>query len=123
MTGCLATSNTCQTKSRAVRGRGAATIRRPSFTNYAEYLLTGGLSPRVLSRPHPLHPRHPITSRSARLRAYRGLQRGSCSSARLEVQAAKTKGKGARRRGKVGARALIWETFQKKMMKRLSEFR
>lgn len=52
MTACLATSNACQTKSRAVRGRGA-TIPRPSFTNYAEYLLTGGLSPRLLRRPHP----------------------------------------------------------------------
>lgn len=33
---------------------GPATIPRPSFTNYAEYLLTGGLSLRLLSHPTPL---------------------------------------------------------------------
>lgn len=57
VTACLATSNACQTKSRAVRGRGA-TIPRPSFTNYAEYLLTGGLSLRLLSRPPPTASHH-----------------------------------------------------------------
>lgn len=122
VTACLATSNACQTKSRAVRGRGA-TIPRPSFTNYAEYLLTGGLSLRLLSRPPP---QHPITSSPARLRAYRGLRRGSCSSARLEVRAAETKGRELERRG---GEAKSWGlgfdlgNISEGMMKRLSEFR
>lgn len=54
---CLATSNTCQTKNRAEdreKKRGPATIPRPSFTNYTEYLLTGGLSQCLLSHPTPL---------------------------------------------------------------------
>lgn len=54
---CLATSNTCQTKNRAEDRRkrwGPATIPRPSFTNYTEYLLTGGLSQCLLSHPTPL---------------------------------------------------------------------
>lgn len=50
---CLATSNTHQTKNREKR-RGTATIPRPSFTNYSEYLLTGGLSLCLLSHPTPL---------------------------------------------------------------------
>lgn len=112
VTACLATSNACQTKSRAVRGRGA-TIPRPSFTNYAEYLLTGGLSPRLLSPPptasHHFQPCSVaslpgIAERKLLLRSPGGASGGD-------------KGKGARRgeagRRKVGDRALIWETFQK----------
>lgn len=54
---CLATSNTCQTKNRAEdreKRRSPATILRPSFTNYTEYLLTGGLSQCLLSHPTTL---------------------------------------------------------------------
>lgn len=35
--------------------RAPATIPRPSFTNYTEYLLTGGLSQCLLSHPTPPH--------------------------------------------------------------------
>lgn len=63
---CLATSNTHQTKNRAEdreKRRGIATTPRPSFNNYTEYLLTGGLSLCLLSHPTPLifplqHPHH-----------------------------------------------------------------
>lgn len=113
VTACLATSNACQTKSRAVRGRGA-TIPRPSFTNYAEYLLTGGLSPRLLSRPPP----HSIPSLPALL----GCElTGDCGEEaapplawrceRRRQREGSSRGEAGRR--KVGAWALIWETFQK----------
>lgn len=50
--------------------KGPATIPRPSFTNYAEYLLTGGLSLCLLSHLTPLiFPplQHPITFHPALL--------------------------------------------------------
>lgn len=109
VTACLATSNACQTKSRAVRGRGA-TIPRPSFTNYAEYLLTGGLSPRLLSRPHP-PPQHPITSSPASVASLPGIAERKLLLRSPGGASGGDKGKGARRgeagRRKVGARALI----------------
>lgn len=79
---CLVTSNTHQTNNRAEdreKRRGPATIPRPSFTNYTEYLLTGGLSQCLLSHPTPLilppSTSHHVPSRSVTV--YHVLWRGS----------------------------------------------
>lgn len=87
------------TKSRAVGaggGSGGGTVPRPSFTNYAEYPLTGGLSPCLLSRPTtlPLFRNIPSLPYPAWLQACRGLRRGSRSSARTSRRAEETKESG-----------------------------
>lgn len=129
--GCLVTSNACQTKSWAVdtgkreNGRGGGTIPRPSFTNYAEYLLTSGLSPCLRSHPTLPPPNSFATSHHFPPRsvaAYQGLQRGSSS----HLQASRgDKGKGVRgSEAEEGLELGLW--FGKHfrgMMKRLSEFR
>ena len=97
---CLATSNTHQTNNRAEdreKRRGPTTNPRPSFTNYTEYLLTGGLSQCLLSHPTPLiFPlQHPIMFHPALLQftTYFG-EEAPCTSRQTE----ETKEKSIRRK-------------------------
>ncbi len=118
---CLATSNTCQTQNRAEdreKRRGPATIPRPSFTNYTEYLLTGGLSQCLLSHPTPLiFPlQHPITFHPALLQFTTcRWEEAPCTSRQTEETKEKEDKEGVEEDvGKFGLKtqALIWESFK-----------